>query len=318
MSPPGEAPAALRANRGAPAILAGLLVAVLGGGLAISRMEPLAASKSSMTSASLPLYVPTGRAARLMSVGHPSTLADLLYLWSIQHFSSPAVDPELRSAWLRRVYGTITDLDPRFRDAYWLGYVSLVVEGQDLDGAFALVDKALAQDPSFTMLALEAAMSARKAQRPEDALRYLATATESGDKLALRLLLRLREPETAQEELAAWSELIDDSDDLTRHIARAHVRDLTMFITSAELSAMVQCYRSEHGGMLPGSLQQLVTAGHLRDIPRDPDGKPYVHDVRTGAVIPASSYLYKPPSNSRLGVSLSHLGRCAPDAWQRP
>lgn len=298
------------------ALLAGLLVAVAGGSIAHSQLQALHASKRSLAAASVPLYVPSGRAARLLSAGHSSALADVLYLWAIQHFSEPAVDPVQRSAWLQRVYGTITDLDPRFRDAYWLGYVSLLVEGGDMDAALALVDKALANDPGFTMLAIEAAMSARKAGRHAESVRYLDQASATGDRLALRLLLRVREAETAQEELAAWTELADDEDSLTRHIAREHLRDLEMLITSAKLSALVQCYRDEHGGMLPGSLQQLVAAGYVAEIPLDPDGKEYLHDRRTGAVTPATPYRYRPPSNSRLGVDLSDLGRCAPPQWR--
>jgi hypothetical protein len=296
------------------AALAGLLVAVGGAAAAYSQIEPLHVSKAPLRVQGLPLYVPTGRSARLIAAGHESSLADLLYLWSIQHFSEPTKDPAERAGWLRRVYGTITDLDPKFRDAYWLGYVSLLVEGRDIDGALGLVDKALENDPQFTVLAVEAAIAARRAGRTDATLRYLETASASGDKLALRLLLRVRESETAQEELQAWASLLDDEDSLTRHIAGAHVRDLTRLVTSSELSALVECYRAEHGGLAPASLDQLVRGGYAREIPLDPEGRPYQYDRRTGAVVPSVPYVYRPPSSSRLGVDLSHLGRCAPGA----
>ena len=300
------------------AVLAGLLVALLGGACALSRIDGLAASRKRLEAASVPLYVPSGRAAKLLSLGHASTAADILYLWSIQHFSEPAVDPVERSAWLQRVYGTITDLDPRFRDAYWLGYVSLLIEGKDLDAALKLVDKALGHDPDFTLLAVEAAIAARKAGRIEASVHYLDVGCATGDKLACRLLLRVREAETAQDELQAWREMEADEDGLTRYIAGTHVRDLTMMITAAQLSALVDCYAREHRGMAPGSLDQLVAARYLQEIPLDPDGRPYAYDVRTGAVTPASPYRYRPPSNSRLGVDLSSLGRCAPPQWRAP
>ena len=302
----------------ARAFLFGLLIVVLGGGCAISRIEPLAASKKRLEAATVPLYIPSGRAARLLAAGHASTAADVLYLWSIQHFSEPAVDPVERTLWLQRVYGTITDLDPKFRDAYWLGYLSLLIEGKDLDAALALVDKALANDPDFTLLAIEAGIAARRAGRMEASVHYLDAGCATGDKLACRLLLRVREADVAQDELQAWSELEADPDGLTRYIAGAHVRDLTMMITSAQLSALVQCWRDDHGGRSPGSLDQLVAAGYVAEIPLDPDGRAYAYDVRTGAVSPASPYRYKPPSNSRLGVDLSSLGRCAPAQWRAP
>lgn len=299
-------------------LLPGLLVASLGGALAFSQLAPLSASKRRLASAGVPLYVPSPRAARVLSAGHASSMADVLYMWAIQHFSEPAVDAADRSRWLQAVYGTITDLDPRFRDAYWLGYLSLLVEGRDTDAAFALVDKALRNDPDFVLLAIEAAMAARQHGRKDLAPGYLEKASATGDKLAHRLLLRVRETETVQEELAGWATLLGDEDSLTRVIAQAHVRDLTMMVESATLSALVRCYRDEHRGMSPGSLAQLVTAGYLSEVPLDPDGAAYVLDQRTGAVTPAKPYRYRPPSASRRGVDLSGLGRCAPPEWRAP
>lgn len=297
-------------------ILAALLVAVLGGATAFSQLAPLTASKARLSAPSLPLYVPSGRAARLLSVGHASTLADILFLWSIQHFSQPAAERADRLAWLKRVYGTITDLDPKFQDAYWLGYVSILLEGQDIDAAFAFVDKALENDPSFTLLAIEAGITARKQGRPEAAVRYLDHACTTGDKTACRVLMRVREAESAQDELGAWSAALDDQDRLTRHVAQAHVDDLVRLIESSQLSALVECYRRDHAGLSPGSLAQLVAANYIASVPLDPDGKDYAYDVRTGAVTPAVPYRYRPPSNSRLGVDLSSLGRCAPGMSQ--
>lgn len=305
------------ASRAQPALL-GLLVALAAGTCAFAQLRPLTESKQRLSAASVPLYVPSPRAARVLSAGHACTLADLLYLWAIQHFAEPAKDPAERLGWLQRVYGTITDLDPKFRDAYWLGYISLLVEGGSHDAAFALADKALENDPAFSLLAIEAALTAKRIGRMDRSVKYLATASASGDKLAQRLLLRLRETETVQEELDAWSALTDDDDGLTRAIAAAHVRDLTMFTVSSQLSALVRCYRDEHEGMMPGSLRQLAAAGYLAEVPLDPDGKEYVLDARTGAVTPASPYRYRPPSNSRRGVNLSGLGRCTPPEWRTP
>ncbi len=295
-----------------PALALALLVIAAGAGCALSQLRPLVASKARLAHASVPLYVPSPAAARLLSAGHASSVADLLYLWAIQHFAAPPDDTDDRRRWLERVYATITDLDPKFRDAYWLGYVSLLIEGRSPDAAFALVDKALANDPGFVMLAIEAAVAARQHDRPERAVGYLETASSTGDRLAQRLLFRLREVETAQQELDAWWSLANDDDPLTRTIAREHVKDLTMLIESATLSALVRCYAREHGGLNPGSLQQLVTAGYLATVPRDPNDREYLLDRRTGAVTPASPYRYRPPSTSRRGADLSHLGRCAP------
>ena len=295
----------------APTLVA-LLVAAGGAACALWQLEPLQASKARLATASVPLYVPSPAAARVLAAGHPSSAADILYLWAIQHFAAPPDDPAERRRWLERVYETITDLDPKFRDAYWLGYVSLLIEGRSPDSAFALVDKALRNDPTFVLLAIEGAMAARQHDRPRKAVEYLEKASATGDKLAIRLLYRLRESETVQDELDAWWSLANDEDGLTRTIAREHVKDLTMLVESSRLSALVRCYAKEHADMRPASLAQLVAAGYIDAVPIDPTGKDYILDARSGVVTPASPYRYRPPSASRRGVDLSGLGRCSP------
>jgi hypothetical protein len=253
---------------GARAALTCVLVALAGGGLALSRIDPLAASKTRLAAKTLPLYVPSPVAARVMSVGHASTMADVMYLWAIQHFSEPAVDPVERRRWLERVYGTITDLDPKFRDAYWLGYLSLFFEAKSPEAAYALVDKALANDPANWLLALDAAMSARHGGDVDRAVHYLELiAPQTDDPLIARMLTRLKAAETTQQELDAWAAMVDSDDGQTRIVARDHVNDLSMLIVSSQLSALAQCYAREHAGRLPGSLAQLVAAGYAAGNP---------------------------------------------------
>lgn len=296
----------------AAAALTCALVGIGGAGVELATVDGLLASKARIAARSVPLYVPSPVAARALSVGHASTMADLLFLWAIQHFSEPATDPADRRRWLERVYGTITDLDPKFRDAYWLGYISLMFEGQSPQAAYALVDKALAHDPTNLLLAIDAAMSARRQHFEPLAVKYLEVAAATGDSLAIRLLTRLRAAETAQQERDAWAELLDDPDGVTRAVARRHVDDLTMLVTSSQLSAVVQCYARDHAGHLPGSLAQLVAAGYVSAVPDDPQGRPYAYDARTGAVTPTTPYFHRPPSNSVRGVDFAPLGRCDP------
>jgi hypothetical protein len=275
---------------------------------------PLSAAHARMKAAAQPLYIPSGPAARVLSFGHPSTLADVMYLWAIQHFSEPPKSRRERRDWLVRVYGTMTDLDPKFRDAYWLGFLSLDVEAKSPDDAFALAEKALDNDPQNRWIAVEAAMTARRAGRTELAEHFFARACEQGDPVTCRFLARTREYDWAQEEVAEWESILEvQADEYGRNIVQAHLDDLTRLVHVGMLTALVDCYRRERG-LTPTRLDMLVQAGYVKEIPLDPQGKAYLLDPRTGVVTSPVRYRFDPPSNARRGVDLSFLGRCAPQA----
>jgi len=292
----------------------GPLLLVAGAAAATLAHGPLSAARARMKAAAQPLYIPSGKAARVLSFGHPSTLADAMYLWAIQHFSEPPKNRRERRDWLVRVYGTMTDLDPKFRDAYWLGFLSLDVEAKSPDDAFALAEKALDHDPQNRWIAIEAAMTARRAKRTELAKHFFSRACEQGDPVTCRFLARTSEHDWAQEEMAEWESIYDvQQDEYGRKIVQAHLDDLTRLVETRLLTALVGCYRRERG-LLPARLEMLVEAKYIENLPNDPEGKPYELDPRTGLVSSPVRFRFDPPSNARLGVDLSSLGRCAQSA----
>ena len=257
------------------------------------------------------LYLPAKVLAPYLAVGHRSTAADLGYLWAIQYFGATGDDRKERVTWTYKVYVRITDFDPHFRDAYWLGFVSLLMEARSPRKAFELADKGLRNEPQFTWMAIEAAIEAKRLRCPDLMLRYLKIGSETGDLMAKRFMVTLETVDTAQQELAAWAPLLDENDELTRAIAQTHVRDLRVLIDVTTLEALLRCH-SRTRGLPARSLEDLAKAGLVSELPHDPEGAPYVLDVRTGSVRSVTPYRHSPPSRSRLGVDLTSLGPCAP------
>jgi hypothetical protein len=52
-----------------------------------------------------------------------------------------------------------------------------------------------------------------------------------------------------------------------------------------ELERAVERFRSETG-QSPRGLEQLVAAGYIDRLPRDPDGRDYAYEPATGRVLP--------------------------------
>ncbi len=239
------------------------------------------------------LYLPKGTFLRAASLGYPTFLADLLYLWSIQHYGSVSADE--RFLYLEHVYGqVIARLDPRFVDPYLIGALILVAEKRDVEAGLRLLDQGMEANPDEWILPYEAGFWAYDTARDyERAAAYFKRAMEipGAPPSTRRLHAEMHNKKgDKQTSLALWSEVLAGTDDArVRAIAANHVHDLTLEIDLAGLNEAVSMFRERHGRP-PGQLQDLVRAGLVPEIPRDPDGGEYLYDRRTGTVSATAAF----------------------------
>ena len=119
---------------------------------------------------------------KIMSLGNPGLVADVLYLWSIQYYSF--YQPHERFLYLETVYNLITDLDPLYVDAYRIGALIMQIQTggdqEELEGAVRrLFDKGLRNLPDDWQLAEAAAWDFFiRFKDMEAALHYAEIATE--------------------------------------------------------------------------------------------------------------------------------------------
>ena len=91
------------------------------------------------------LFLPNGRYLAGASLGFEILLADTIYLWSIQYYGHRRTE-EGRS-YLRHIYHTVTDLDPKFIDAYLTGALVMAQDMKDPALAIELIDKGIENNP---------------------------------------------------------------------------------------------------------------------------------------------------------------------------
>ena len=231
------------------------------------------------------LYLPNGRYLKIASLGHSALAADLVYLWSIQHYSN--YEREDRFRYVEHVFGSvIAELDPGFTDAYSLGAMILSVEAHDLDGALRLLDLGIERNPEDWILPYIAGWESFHAGRFGKASDYFATASKIPG--APDLIARNRAGAVARsgdlgEAYRLWRELYLDPaiDDTTRAIAERQVRELHIRIDLQAIRAAAASYRSRFDRWPPG-IDNLVAEGMLPATPRDPDGLPYAYNPATG------------------------------------
>jgi len=233
------------------------------------------------------LYLPDGQHLKFLSLGHEMLLADMIYLWAIQYYSN--YEREQRHRWVEHVFGNvITELDPRFVDAYWLGALILVLEVGDVEAGVGLLEKGASRNPDSWVLPYLAAWECYHAKRYEQAAAYFERAsTKPGAPTAVR---RMRAGLTAKsgdhrDALAMWRSIQEDpaSDALSVKIATRKVRELQTRVDVQLLQDTVERFRIDNGRW-PANLEELVRRSYLGQLPLDPDENAYLYDTRTGRI----------------------------------
>jgi tetratricopeptide (TPR) repeat protein len=238
------------------------------------------------------LYLPSGKLLKVWSLGHQETLADLIYLWSIQFYGHYRGGQ--RYDRLMQIYDTVvTELDPRFRDAYLLGSLILALEARRPEDALSLLEKGIEANPDDWMLPFEAGFVAFESLNDyRRAADYFQISMERpGAHPAVRrfraaMFDRLGDEATS---LSLWMEILETADsDYVESVAAKHVHDLTIDYHLEVLEGAVDQFHAQSGSY-PPHLRALVSAGLLNQIPVDPEGRPYRYDSDTGEVSAVSA-----------------------------
>jgi hypothetical protein len=240
------------------------------------------------------LYLPSPEMLKLVSLGHPEIVADALYLWSIQYYSQ--FQPHERFLYLETVYNLITDLDPRYFDAYRIGALIMEIQvGGDDDkleqSVRRLFDKGLHNLPKSWKLAEAAAwdMYIRFRDR-KAALHYAEIAAKlPGAPARLKRIVGVwRDAEndwTIDDSIAYWRQAAADAvDAYDRGHCLSHLYDAIVVKDRQRLDPLLQEY-SARTGSCAHRWEELISAGMLREVPTDMNGTPYGIDPQSCTIV---------------------------------
>ncbi len=233
------------------------------------------------------LYLPNGKHLKIMSLGHANLLADAIYLWAIQYYSN--YEREQRQRYVEHIFGdVITELDPRYVDAYWLGSLIMIVENHDLEAGLRLLEKGMERNPDQWILPYLAAWECNFGKQYLRAAAFFERA--AGIPGAPDTVRRMRagmmtKVGSLHEALAQWHAILEDpaSDSLSLLIAKRKVRELQTRIEVETLQAAVDRFQKENG-RYPARLGELERRRYIRAVPLASDGRPYRYDAETGTV----------------------------------
>ena len=233
------------------------------------------------------LYLPNGKHLKIMSLGHANVLADVIYLWAIQYYSN--YEREQRQRYVEHIFGdVVTELDPRYVDAYWLGALIMIVENHDLEAGLRLLEKGMERNPEQWILPYLAAWECYHGKQYSRAAAFFEQAAAiPGAPTAVRRMRAgmMTKVGSLREALAQWHSILEDpaSDSRSLVIARRKVRELRTRLEVETLQAAVDRFQKENG-RYPTRLGELQQRGYIRGVPSASDGRPYRYDAETGTV----------------------------------
>jgi tetratricopeptide (TPR) repeat protein len=240
------------------------------------------------------LYIRSSQILRRTTLSFHALIADIYWIRAVQHYGGTKLSnaPNKQYDLLYPLLDLTTSLDPYFDVVYKFGAVFLAEPypsgaGRS-DQAIALLQKGLRVRPDKWELAQEigfvyywwladyrnaAAWFNRAADMPNspDWLRPLAAVTlaQGGNRASSRTL---------------WTEIARNADaDWLRDQAAFRLSQLDALDGIDFMERIVQQYRVRTG-VPPGSWNDMMRAGLLRGIPRDPTGIPFQLDPATGKV----------------------------------
>jgi hypothetical protein len=157
------------------------------------------------------MYFPSGILLKPMALGHPHTLADLLWLRAIQYYGEHRLSDN-QFPFAKHIFKTITALDRQFTEAYLFGGMVLVEEGRDIPGGIALLREGMAWNPHRWELAFETGFAYYVAARDNaQAARFftLAARMPGAPEYVIRFAAYVR-GRTGDQKLALqlWEELV--------------------------------------------------------------------------------------------------------------
>ena len=241
------------------------------------------------------LTLPSGKTLRILSFGFKNLVADMLFIWSIQFYSNYNLTNSYD--YLARVYDTITDITPSYKEPYIVGSWIMSLEAKNPQMAIDLLQKGARNMPKEWIFDHECGFYAYKNLKDYKlAEKFFARA--AANPSAPAYIKRQKAHMIYLEdnlELAykLWTEIYNTAtDQMEKTSATNHLQQIKFELDKKLISQRIQRFK-ELFNRIPRNLNELMRAGLLAEIPRDFDGDEYIYDQQTGEISAQKVFRWK-------------------------
>lgn len=234
-------------------------------------------------------YLPNGKLLKFSTMGFDGIYSDCLWIKSFQYFMKH-FNSDRDWKYLVRIYDIITDLDPRFEQAYIYGsYFMTGAAGKaNLDGAVRLLTKGTENNPDTYRLFYELGIVYDAYLKDkEKAAEFLARAGEREDcppYVRQHAESIYREHDRFDKALIMWERIREKAkgEDMKK-FADWKVKQILSEKRASLLTEAVQRYRKKYNAF-PKALQDLVDGKIIDRLPSEPYGETFILDPITNQV----------------------------------
>lgn len=239
--------------------------------------------------------LPSGKALKVLCFGYRNLAADMLFIWSIQFYSTYYLAN--RFDFLERVYDTITDITPQYKEPYIIGSLIMVYEAQDIPMALRLLDKGSRQNPDEWYFDHDAGYYCYKFLKDyaKAEFYYNRAAAKPGapsfiKRMNAHLVYLHDDPKVAYR---MWLDIYNHARDiLEKDGAFNHLYQIKAESDLSLLREKIGIFRQKFRRW-PATLAELAASGLVAGLPRDFAGKEYIYDSEKGSVAAARVFQWK-------------------------
>lgn len=226
------------------------------------------AEEAELSRRSVGLYIPGPGFLRLASLGNTTLAADWVWIKSAGYVSREFTRKGGRKfEWLKKLYETVLELDPKWESACRIGALILGAVGEDPGGALDLLHRGMRANPDSWLLPFEAGMTCLLWPGHEkEAVRYMKLAAlkeghpEIIDAIIPRLLFEAGRLEAAVR--AARSRALEFTEPPLGPAIREQLKELLSRLFLLDLREAIRDFKGS-SGRPPDDLKELRRAGLL-------------------------------------------------------
>lgn len=239
--------------------------------------------------------IPKGKTLRILSFGYQNLVADMLFIWSIQFYSSYYLSN--RYDYIEHIYNVITDLTPQYEAPYMVGAWIMALEKNDIPMAIRLLEKGSRNMPDEYIFDYEAGFYANQNLKDYELAQYYFERAAKRPN-APELIKRSRAhmvymQDNLEYAWELWMEIKNKAKTLIeRDAAYNHLYQIKFEMDKRALEAAIDKYKKRYK-MPPGDLEALVRVGLIRRVPTDYNGNPYVYNPAKATVSARKQFRWK-------------------------
>jgi tetratricopeptide (TPR) repeat protein len=275
-------------RRGSASLVLVAMLFLLGAGIVCLKLAVERIPRKKIPGASI-IYIPSGKYLKYATFGYSSLVADLIYIWAIQYYTTYTIVDRFQN--LEHIFSIIAELDPRYADPYEIGALIAVTEAKDLSLAYKILDLGLAKNPDQWIFPFEAGHFAQRTGDFETARKYYEKTKDipGVPDIAKRLYAAAGfKVSDLKESWETWLEVYNTATDRrTKKIAGKHLYQVKSVADISFLKEATRRFRERYRRP-PAELDELVRFGIVPALPQDLDGKAYVYNPKTGEIKPPS------------------------------